>query len=330
MKLAILDDYARVAQDVADWSGLNADITVFDKPIPESERAQMLSTFDALVVMRERTPLPASLIKALPNLRLIVTTGARNLAIDSAAAAERGITVCGTLSRPLATAQHTMALILAASRRLVPELVSMRDGGWQTGLGRDLDGLKLGLIGLGKQGEGLARLAQAFGMEIAAWSQNLTDERCAAVGVSRAESLESLLRQADVVSIHTLLSDRTRGMIGAEQLALMRPDALLVNTSRGPIVDEAAILPALRAGTPGQMALDVFDVEPLPADHPLRDRGLIESGRLLLSPHLGYTTRQTLTTMYGQAVEAVEAWAAGKPVRVIAGPQPSALPGRAS
>lgn len=320
MKLAILDDYAGVAQEVADWSALGADITVFNDPIPEAERAQILGPFEVLVVMRERTPLPAALIGALPNLRLIVTTGARNLAIDSAFAAGRGITVCGTLSRPLATAQHTMALILAASRRLVPELMSMRDGGWQTGLGRDLDGLKLGLIGLGKQGEGVARLAQGFGMEIAAWSQNLTDERCTAVGVGRAESLESLLVQADVVSIHVLLSDRTRGLVGADQLAMMQRDALLVNTSRGPIVDETAIVPALRAGRPGAMAIDVFDTEPLPADHPLRDRDLIESGRLLLSPHLGYTTHQTLTLMYTQAVDAVTAWASGSPIRVIAGP----------
>lgn len=320
MKLAILDDYAQVALSLADWTALGADITVFDAPIPQEKRRETLAPFDVLVVMRERTPLPASLIEALPNLRLIVTTGARNAAIDSTFAATRGITVCGTASRALATAQMTMAIMLAATRRLVPQVASMRDGGWQTGLGRDLDGLKLGLIGLGKQGEGVARLAQAFGMEIAAWSPNLTDARCAEVGVGRAESLESLLSQADVVSVHVVLSDRSRGMIGAEQMALMKPDAVLVNTSRGPILDEAAILPALHAGRPGCIALDVFEQEPLPADHALRDAALLDAGRLLLTPHLGYATRQTYATMYSHAADAVAAWVKGSPVRVIAGP----------
>jgi phosphoglycerate dehydrogenase-like enzyme len=320
MKLAILDDYADVARDLGDWSAVDAEVTVFNAPIPPERLAQTLSPFDALVVMRERTPIRQGLIEALPNLKLIVTTGPRNAAIDSAFAASRGITVCGTASRPVATAQLTMAVILAATRNLVPQANSMRNGGWQTGLGRDLDGLKLGLIGLGKQGAGVARLAQAFGMEIAAWSQNLTDARCAEIGVSRAESLDALLRDADVVSIHVVLSDRTRGLIGAEHLAMMKPDALLVNTSRGPIVDEAAILPALRAGRPGQVALDVFAEEPPAGNHPLRDRALIDEGRLLLTPHLGYATRQTYATMYAQAAESVAAWLAGAPLRVIAAP----------
>jgi phosphoglycerate dehydrogenase-like enzyme len=320
MKLAILDDYADIACDLGDWSAIDADITVFNERIPPERLAQTLSPFDILVVMRERTPIPRSLIEALPNLKLIATTGLRNAAIDSAFAASRGIAVVGTNSRALATAEMTMAIILAASRQLIPQTNAMRDGGWQVGLGRDLDGLRLGLIGLGKQGAGVARLAQAFGMDIAAWSQNLTDERCAEIGVSRAPSLEALLTGSDVVSIHVVLSDRSRGMIGADHLAMMKPDALLVNTSRGPVIDEAAIVPALRRGRPGQIAVDVFGTEPLPAGDPLRDRALIDKGRLLLTPHLGYATRQTYATMYGEAAESVAAWLAGAPVRVIALP----------
>jgi phosphoglycerate dehydrogenase-like enzyme len=261
--------------------------------------------------------LPAEVIAALPNLRLIVTTGRRNAAVDVAAAAARGIVVCGTESRPPATAQMAMTLILAASRGLVREAVSMRDGCWQAGLGRDLHGLTLGLIGLGRLGTEVARLARPFGMEIMAWSANLTKARCAELSVERAVSLDALLNRADVATIHLVLSERTRGLIGAAELARMKPDALLVNTSRGPIVDDTALLAALRSGRPGCAAIDVYAKEPLAPDHPMRDRDLIDAGKLLLTPHIGYVSRQTYELFYRQTVEAIEAWTKGEPIRVI-------------
>lgn len=317
MRIAILDDYQGVALSLADWESLGAQVTVFRDTVSGAALVERLQPFEVICAMRERTPLPASVIEALPNLKLIVTTGMRNASIDTAAAAARGIAVCGTASRGTATAHLTMTLILAAMRGLIPEARSMRDGGWQAGLGRDLAGLTLGLVGLGNQGAAVAKLAQAFGMQVTAWSQNLTEARCAEVGVAKAESLAVLLGTADVVSIHLVLSDRSRGLIGAEQMALMKPDALLVNTSRGPIIDEAAIIPALRAGHPGLMALDVYGDEPVRADHPLRDTALIDAGRLLLTPHIGYAARQTLETMYRQTVECIATWQAGTPVRVI-------------
>ncbi|QFS82739.1 Glycerate dehydrogenase [Roseivivax sp. THAF40] len=316
MKLAVLDDYHDYARRFADF-GPDCDVTVFRDPIAPEALAETLAPFDALCVMRERTPLPASLIEALPNLRLIVTTGMRNLSIDSAAAKARGITLCGTASRTPATTQLAMTLILMATRNILPNLAAVNAGGWQADAGRDLDGLTLGLIGLGRLGALMAQMARPFGMKIIAWSENLTPERCAEVGVRHAESLDALLSQADVASIHLVLSERTRGLIGAAELAAMKPDAVLVNTSRGPIVDEAAIVPALRAGTPGCVALDVFDTEPLPADHVLRDSALIEAGRLILSPHIGYGALQTFQIMYEEAGEDVRAYLAGDPVRVI-------------
>lgn len=318
MRIAILDDYQGVALSLADWQRLGAQVTVFRDPVSGAALVERLQPFEVICAMRERTPLPAAVIDALPNLRLIVTTGMRNASIDTAAAAARGVTVCGTASRATATAHLTMTLILAAMRGLIPEARSMRDGGWQAGLGRDLAGLTLGLVGLGNQGAAVAKLGQAFGMQVTAWSQNLTEARCAEVGVAKADSLAALLGTADVVSIHLVLSDRSRGLIGAAQMALMKPDALLVNTSRGPILDEAAVIPALRAGHPGMVALDVYGDEPMPATHPLRDTALIDSGRLLLTPHIGYAARQTLETMYAQTVECIAAWQAGSPVRVIA------------
>jgi phosphoglycerate dehydrogenase-like enzyme len=320
MRIAVLDDYQGVALSLADWQALGGTVTVFRDTVGGDALVERLQPFEVICAMRERTPLPAAVIGALPNLKLIVTTGMRNASIDSAAAAARGVTVCGTASRTTATAHLTMTLILAAMRGLIPEARSMRDGGWQSGLGRDLAGLTLGIVGLGNQGAGVAALAQAFGMTVMAWSQNLTEARCADVGVTKAESLAALLGTADVVSIHLVLSDRTRGLIGAEQMAQMKPDALLVNTSRGPIVDESAVITALRAGRPGMAALDVYGQEPVPADAPLRDTALIDSGRLLLTPHIGYAARQTLETMYLQTVECIAAWNAGSPVRVIAAP----------
>lgn len=317
MRIAILDDYQGVALGLADWERLDADITAFGDTVTGPALVDRLHSYDVVCLMRERTPLPAEVIAALPNLRLIVTTGRRNAAVDVAAAAARGVVVCGTESRAPATAQLAMTLILAASRGLVREAVSMRDGGWQAGLGRDLHGLTLGVIGLGRLGAEVARLARPFGMEILAWSANLTDERCAEMDAERASSLGELLARADVATIHLVLSERTRGLIGGAELAAMKPDALLVNTSRGPIVDEAALLRALRSGRPGCAAIDVYSEEPLPAEHPLRDRELIDAGRLLLTPHVGYVSRQTYELFYRQTVEAIEAWARGMPIRVI-------------
>jgi phosphoglycerate dehydrogenase-like enzyme len=320
MRIAVLDDYAGAALSLADWSALPGEVSVFRDTVTGPDLAERLAPFTVICAMRERTPLPADLLAQLPALKLIVTTGMRNAAIDMAAAAARGITVCGTASRAPATAHLTMTLILAALRGLLPEAASMRAGGWQTGLGRDLHGLRLGLVGLGTQGAAVARLAAPFGMQISAWSANLTEARCAELGVARADSLDALLAGSDVVSLHLVLSERSRGLIGARELGLMRPDALLVNTARGPIVDEAALIPALRAGRPGMAAIDVYGAEPLPAHHPLRDAALIDAGRLLLTPHLGFASRQTLTVMYRETVEAVAAWAAGTPVRVLAAP----------
>lgn len=315
MKIAVLDDYQGVAASLADWGSLGGEATFFRDTISGPALVERLRPFEVICLMRERTPMTAEVIGALPNLKLLVTSGPRNLSIDLAAAEARGVMVSGTEGRAPATAQLAMALILAATRGLVSEAVSMRDGGWQIGLGRDLDGLTLGLIGLGKQGAQMAALARPFGMNITAWSANLTQERCNEVGVTRAESLEALLAAADVASVHLVLSDRSRGLIDARAIACMKPDALLVNTSRGPIVDQTAALSALREGRLGAAAIDVFDEEPLPADHPLRDRALIDAGKLILTPHIGYVSRQTMEIFYRQTVEAVAAWRAGAPIR---------------
>ncbi|MEL6480249.1 MAG: D-2-hydroxyacid dehydrogenase family protein [Pseudomonadota bacterium] len=321
LRIAVLDDYQGVALDLADWSRLEAqgaEITVFRDTIGGPALIERLEPFDVVCLMRERTPFPAEVIEALPNLRLIVTTGARNLSIDTGAARARGITVSGTASRGPTTSQFTMALILSATRRIVPESQAMAAGGWQRGLGRDLDGLTLGLIGLGRLGAQVAALARPFGVNLIAWSENLTEERCDEVGgVRRMESLEALMAEADIASVHLLLSDRTRGLIGAEALGCMNPDALLVNTSRGPIVAWRALLDALHAGRPGMAAIDVYDEEPVPADHPLRDRALIEDGRLLLTPHIGYVSEQTYRIFYRETVDAIEAWRAGQPIREL-------------
>ncbi|SMF38797.1 Lactate dehydrogenase [Tistlia consotensis] len=320
MRIAILDDYQGVALTLAPWDSLGAEeIAVFrDSLADRAALIERLQRFQVVCLMRERTPFPKELIDALPNLQLIVTTGPRNAAIDVAAAAARGIPVCGTESRATPTVELALLLMIALSRRLLPEALSLRDGGWQAGLGRDLAGLTLGLVGLGRIGGQVARLAQGLGMAVTAWSQNLTEARCAELGVARAPDLPALLAGADLVSIHLVLSERSRGLIGAAELAAMKPDAGLINTSRGPIVDWPALLAALEAGRPGAAALDVYEEEPLPADHPLHATRLIDEGRLLLTPHLGYATRQTFELFYRQTVEAIAAWRAAAPIRVIA------------
>lgn len=318
MKIAVLDDYAGVAETFGDWQGLG-DVTVFRDTLPPGpELVARLAPFQAVCLMRERTPMPASVLEALPQLRLIVTSGPRNASIDLAAARARGITVCGTASRKTPPAELAMLMILALNRRLLPEVASLRAGTWQAGLGRDVAGLRLGIIGLGGIGTQLAAMARVFGMEAAAWSQNLTDERCAEHGVERAESLTALMEMSDSVSVQLALSDRTRGLIGAEAFSAMRPGAVFVNTSRSAIVDTAALIAGLRAGRPWMAGIDVFDVEPLPADDMINDTALQDEGRLLLTPHLGYTVEATMRLFHSQTAEAVRAFQAGSPVRVIA------------
>ena len=320
MKIAILDDYPGIALDFGDWAGLG-EITVFRDTIRDHDAlVARLAPFEVLCLMRERTPFPGSLLRALPNLRLLVTSGMRNNSIDLPAAKELGIMVCGTESRKRTTSELAMTLALTLNRRIIPEARSLNAGGWQTGVGRDMEGLTLGIVGLGNIGGQMAALGQAFGMNVAAWSQNLTEARCAEIGAKRCESLVELMSVSDVVSVHMLMSERTRGLIGAEAFAAMRPGAVFVNTSRAPIVDYDALLAGLRAHRPAMAALDVYAVEPLPADDPIRDLPLIEEGRLLLVPHLGYVTESCMRTYIGQTADAVRAWHSGSPIRVIQDP----------
>ncbi|HJQ46820.1 MAG TPA: D-2-hydroxyacid dehydrogenase family protein [Amycolatopsis sp.] len=312
MKIAILDDYQNVALTFAEWDSLGAEIDVVTGHIgDQDELVRRLAGADVVVAMRERTRFTAELIARLPDLKLLVSTGQRNAAIDLKATAAHGITVCGTGYFSAPTAEHTWALILAAMRNLAVELPGMRVGAWQTTVGTTLEGRTLGLLGLGRLGARVAKVGQVFGMETIAWSQNLTDERAAEHDVT-AVSKEELFRRADVLAVHLVLSRRTRGLVGAAELDLMKPDALLVNTSRGPIIDESALVNALRDNRIGGAALDVYDVEPLPADHPLR-----AMDNVTLTPHLGYVTRETYEIFYRDAVEDIAAYQAGEPVRVM-------------
>jgi phosphoglycerate dehydrogenase-like enzyme len=312
-RVAVLDDYQGVALRLADWASLPADVVVFrDHVTDEASVAARLADFDVVVAMRERTPFPRSLIARLPRLRFLVTTGMRNASIDLRAAAERGVLVSGTGGLPSPTAELTWALILALVRHVPQEDRATRDGRWQETLGTTLSGKTLGVLGLGQLGSRVARVGRAFEMEVLAWSQNLTAERAAAAGATLAGSKDELLTRADVVTIHLVLGERTRGLLGARELALMRPSAYLVNTSRGPIVDERALIAALRAGTIAGAGLDVYDEEPLPPDHPLR-----RLPNTVITPHLGYVTEETYRIFYPQALEDVRAFLAGSPVRVL-------------
>jgi phosphoglycerate dehydrogenase-like enzyme len=312
-RVAILDDYQGVAFLLADWSTLPADVVVFRDHLPdEAGVAARLADFDVVVAMRERTPFPRTLIERLPRLRLLVTTGMRNAAIDLRAAADRGVVVSGTGGVPSPTAELTWALILALARHVPREDRATRDGRWQETLGITLAGKTLGVLGLGQLGSRVARVGRAFEMEVIAWSENLTAERAAAVGTTLAASRDEVLARADFVTIHLVLSDRTRGLLGARELALMRPTAYLINTSRGPIVDERALIATLRAGVIAGAGLDVYDEEPLPPDHPLR-----RLPNTVITPHLGYVTEETYRVFYPQALEDVRAFLAGAPVRVL-------------
>jgi phosphoglycerate dehydrogenase-like enzyme len=318
VRIAVLDDYQGVALTSADWSPVtdhataSSTVDVFRDHLSEpTALVERLEPYDAVVVMRERTPLPREVLTRLPRLRLVVTTGRRNPSIDTAAAAEAGITVCGTDSLPSGPAELTWALVLGLARHLVTEATAVRDGGWQTTVGRDLAGHTLGLVGLGRIGTQVAGVARAFGMDVVAWSRSLTPGRAADAG-ARAASLDEVLSTSDVVSIHLVLAEGTRGLIGERELGLMRPDALLVNTSRGPIVDEQALLAALDRGHLGGVGLDVFDEEPLPAGHPLR-----RAPRTLLTPHVGYVTQDVYATFFRGVVEDVTAYLDGSPVRLL-------------
>jgi phosphoglycerate dehydrogenase-like enzyme len=305
MNVAVLDDYQGVALSVVDWSKVSerANITVFRDHLTDQDAvAKRLAPFDVVCVMRERTPMPASLLKRLPRLKLIASTGSRNASIDLATAAERGITVTHTGYTSTPTIELTWALILASARHIPSEAASVGGGGWQRSLGDDIAEKTLGIIGLGNVGSGVAKVGLAFGMKVIAWSQNLTSSAAAAAG-ARLVSKEDLLRTADVVSIHMVLSSRTVGLIGAAELALMKPSARLVNTSRGPLVVEAALLDALATHRIAGAAIDVYDVEPLPKDHPYR-----RAENLLATPHIGYVSRGLYERFYRDSVNNISTW----------------------
>ena len=318
-RCAILDDYQNVALASADWSGLRSEVecVVFNRHM--SERAALIAAlkdFDIIVAMRERTVFDADLLAALPRLRLLVTTGARNASIDVAAADARGIVVCGTGGVAGATAELTWTLILALVRNIPAEVADMRAGAWQKRLSVDLVGKRLGLVGLGRLGTRVARVGLAFEMEVCAWSRNLTDERAAAAGATRLATLDELLGTSDIVSVHVPLTPGTRGLIGAAQLALMKPTAFLVNTSRGPIVEEGALIAALEGGKLAGAGLDVYDQEPLPPDHRLR-----RVERLIATPHIGYVTEETYRVFYRDAVDDIAGWLKGDVPRRIMPPK---------
>lgn len=317
--VAILDDYVGLALDLADWSSVQAraEITVFDRHLSEAEAAGALRPFDVVCTMRERMALPRTLIERLPNLKLITIVGKGLPNLDMTAATECGVLVAhSNFANPRfsavrdATPEFAWGLVIATVRNMAEEHRRMRDGGWQTTTGMTLSGKTLGLLGLGRIGKRMADYANVFGMEVIAWSENLTEEAAAAAGARRVEKA-TLFEESDVVSVHLVLSERTRGLVAEPELALMKPHAYLINTSRGPIVDEAALITALRARRIAGAGLDVYDVEPLPPDHPLR---LLAN--VTLSPHLGYVTREMLSAFYSDTVEAVVAWLNGTPIRI--------------
>jgi len=313
-RVALLDDYQGVALRMADWKSLPAgtDVVAFpDHLADESALAARLADFDIVMAMRERTPFTRSLLERLPKLRVLITAGMRNASIDMKAAAERGVLVCGTSGLPYPTAELAWGLILGLMRRIPAEDRATREGRWQVSLGLGLNGKTLGVLGLGTLGSRVARVGRAFEMTVLAWSQNLTAARAEEVGATLVAK-DELLARSDIVSIHLVLSERTRGLLGARELGLMKRTAYLVNTSRGPIVDEAALVRALRDGTIAGAGLDVFEPEPLPADHPFRSLP-----NIVVTPHLGYVTEETYRVFYGHALEDVQAFLRGAPVRVL-------------
>ncbi len=313
-KIGILDDYQAVALDMADWSILqegNEIQTFKDHMSNPDDLIDRLKEFDVIIAMRERTPFPRLVLEHLPNLKLLITTGMRNRSIDMVAAEDLGITVCGTSGQSYATAELTWGLILSLLRHIPTEDRATREGGWQVTLGEGLRNKTLGVIGLGNLGSQVATVGNAFGMDVIAWSQNLTQERATQFGVSLV-SKDDLLRSADVVTIHLILSQRTTGLVGAHELALMKPTSYLINTSRGPIVDEAALIDVLERKAIAGAAMDVFDQEPLPSEHPLR-----RMENTVITPHIGYVIRESYLGYFRQAVEDIQGYFAGEPVREL-------------
>ena len=314
VQIAVIDDWQDVARDVVDWSVLDGigEVTFeHDYPADNATLAQRLGKYQVICVMRERTRFDEDLLKRLPNLKLLVTGGMRNAALDMQAAAALGIKICGTDSYKHAAPELTWALIMAATRNLLNEANALRAGVWQQGLGGDLHGKTLGILGLGSIGQRVAQFGQVFGMRVIAWSENLTAERAQQAGVTYVGK-QQLFEQADVLSVHLVLSDRSRGLVNAQALAWMKSTALLVNTARGPIVDEAALIKALQKQQLGGAALDVFDQEPLPALHPFRTLD-----NVLATPHVGYVSRQNYQQFFSQMIEDIQAWTAGSPVRLL-------------
>jgi len=316
LRCAILDDYMNLALRAADWSkvGDRVDVKVFNQPFASTEAAaSALKEFEIICAMRERTPFPRGLFAALPNLKLLITSGMRNAAIDMEAAKEHQVVLCGTQWGRDPTAPLTMGLILELTRNIGRENARMHAGEpLQKFVGIEIEGKTLGVVGLGKLGAKVSGLAKAFGMNVIAWSPNLTSERCKEVGVGYA-SKEQLFSTADIVTIHVVLSQRSRGLVGRDDLARMKPTSFLVNTARGPIVDEAALLQTLQQKKIAGAAIDVFSIEPLPVDHPFR-----KLDNIVLTPHLGYVTEETFRAHYSQMVEGIEGWFKGEPVRRLA------------
>lgn len=313
-RVAVLDDYQGVALEFGDWDSLagRAEVTVFRDHLTDHEAlVRRLRPFDVLCIMRERTPIDRALVERLPNLKLVATTGYRNAAVDLAALEERGILMCGTPGSSHTTAELTWALVLALSRHLFREVESVRAGGWQLAVGTALRGSTLGVVGLGTIGTLVAGIGRAFGMKVIAWSSNLDDARATAAGATRVDK-DTLFREADVVTLHLKLSGRSAGTVGARELALMKPTALLVNTSRGPLVDEAALIDALRERRIAGAGLDTFDVEPLPSEHPYR-----RLPNVVATPHIGYVTASTYRDFYGTTVANLRAWLDGKPINLV-------------
>jgi len=315
VRAAILDDYQNVAMSFADWSPIARDveIKVFNKPFGSQDEAiKALQGFAVVVGMRERTPFPRKVVEALPDLKLLITTGARNNSFDIKACAERGVTVCGTGAAGSPTTGIAFGLMLELTRRIGFENARLKAGApWQTTIGRDLEGLTLGILGLGKLGQRSAAVGKAFGMKTITWSQNLTEEKAKAAGADYV-SKDDLFRNADFVTIHLVLSDRSRDLVGAKELGLMKKSAYLINTSRGPIVDEKALIAVLNSKSIAGAGLDVFDIEPLPLDHPFR-----KMDNVVITPHLGYVSEQNYRKYFPDIVEDIRAWLDGKLVRVI-------------
>ncbi|RAI60466.1 D-2-hydroxyacid dehydrogenase family protein [Roseicella frigidaeris] len=312
-RLGILDDYQGATLRLGPWDRLPESLQIeqYRDTVTGPALLERLRPLDAILAMRERTPFPRALIEQLPNLRLLVTTGARNRSIDLAACAERGITVCGTPSFAHPAVDLTWGLILSLMRRIPEQEAALRQGRWQVALGHTLEGKTLGVIGLGNLGSRVARIGAAFGMRVIGWSQNLTPEAARAAG-AEAVSKERLLAEADVVTLHLVLSERSRGVVGGAELARMKPSAVIVNTSRGPLIDQAALVAALREGRIAGAGLDVYDQEPLPPGHPL-----LAAPNTVLTPHLGYVTEENYRAYFTGAVEAVEGYLAGRPVREL-------------